>query len=524
MPNPNLPINFRKNTYIGARYVPKFSDTPGSEWDNSIQYEPLTIVLYQGNSYTSKTFVPVGVDINNTTYWAETGNYNAQIEGYKEAVDQLIENVGALSDSVFYKFDREEIKFQTKPNIPTSDVVIVHIPNTNHLSVGVLPNKELNDVIYASYKFGASVAINGAVFDYKGTNLPYGTNVADGVSYPGFTITGSDLNNLELLVIKDNGKLDVMPCTTTPSQLKTLGIKNAIQGFYHLMLNGVPRTTLLNDELHGRSAVGQTNNGDVYLLCCAQNSYSEGLSYKHVIELLSARGCTFIYALDGGGTAQIAYHNVPLLPPSRDQVYRKNPAYLYVKAEFPEYLPNDNMYAIGNSIGNINELALSKNAFFTQSISILNPSNSYAGIEFYNGYKIDDPTERTAKINISTSSSGRGNFYVETNNGSNGTDTVLFANSSGIYDINDKIGAFYIKAKQAPTTVSSFRQLDGGIYNINNSANPKPFPVISDNQFMVFWQPNGSGGQGYGIAFALSGAYIITLQGSTYTVNKITTS
>lgn len=86
MPNPNLPINFRKNTYIGARYVPKFSDTPGSEWDNSIQYEPLTIVLYQGNSYTSKTFVPVGVDINNDTYWAETGNYNAQVEQYRTDV------------------------------------------------------------------------------------------------------------------------------------------------------------------------------------------------------------------------------------------------------------------------------------------------------------------------------------------------------------------------------------------------------------------------------------------------------
>lgn len=90
MPNPNLPINFRKNTYIGARYVPKFADTPGSEWDNSIQYEPLTIVLYQGNSYTSKTFVPVGVDINNTTYWAETGNYNAQVEQYRQDVLKYI--------------------------------------------------------------------------------------------------------------------------------------------------------------------------------------------------------------------------------------------------------------------------------------------------------------------------------------------------------------------------------------------------------------------------------------------------
>lgn len=89
MPNPNLPISFKKNTYIGARYVPKFADTPGSEWDNSIQYDPLTIVIYQGNSYTSKTFVPVGVDIHNSTYWANTGNYNAQLEVYRQEVEAL---------------------------------------------------------------------------------------------------------------------------------------------------------------------------------------------------------------------------------------------------------------------------------------------------------------------------------------------------------------------------------------------------------------------------------------------------
>lgn len=99
MPNPNLPINLKKNTYIGARYVPKFSDTPGSEWDNSIHYEPLTIVLYQGNSYTSKTFVPVGVDINNSTYWAETGNYNSQMEMYRKDVIALQKTVEQLNQS-----------------------------------------------------------------------------------------------------------------------------------------------------------------------------------------------------------------------------------------------------------------------------------------------------------------------------------------------------------------------------------------------------------------------------------------
>lgn len=97
MSNPNLPIATKLNTYIGARYVPKFADTPGSQWDNSIAYEPLVIVLHEGNSFTSKTFVPVGVDINNTIYWAETGNYNAQVEAYRKEVSDISESVNELT-------------------------------------------------------------------------------------------------------------------------------------------------------------------------------------------------------------------------------------------------------------------------------------------------------------------------------------------------------------------------------------------------------------------------------------------
>lgn len=67
--------------YIGARYVPLFADP--AEWDNTKTYEPLTIVLHEGNSYTSRQYVPVGIDINNAEYWALTGNYNAQVEAYR---------------------------------------------------------------------------------------------------------------------------------------------------------------------------------------------------------------------------------------------------------------------------------------------------------------------------------------------------------------------------------------------------------------------------------------------------------
>lgn len=77
-----------RRKYIGARYVPVFG-RQGEEsvaWDNNKDYEPLTIVLHNGSSYTSRQYVPVGIDIANETYWAQTGNYNAQIEGLQEEI------------------------------------------------------------------------------------------------------------------------------------------------------------------------------------------------------------------------------------------------------------------------------------------------------------------------------------------------------------------------------------------------------------------------------------------------------
>lgn len=73
--------------YIGARYVPNFASP--IEWNNTRTYDPLTIVTHQGNSYTSRQFVPQGVNIANDTFWALTGNYNAQIEQYRQEVANL---------------------------------------------------------------------------------------------------------------------------------------------------------------------------------------------------------------------------------------------------------------------------------------------------------------------------------------------------------------------------------------------------------------------------------------------------
>lgn len=80
--------------YIGARYVPLFADP--LEWNDTRTYEPLTIVLHKGSSYTSRQFVPLGTDIDNTDYWALTGNYNAQVEQYRQETKDAVVQVDAL--------------------------------------------------------------------------------------------------------------------------------------------------------------------------------------------------------------------------------------------------------------------------------------------------------------------------------------------------------------------------------------------------------------------------------------------
>lgn len=82
--------------YKGMRYVPIFD----GDWDITKDYDPLVIVSYQGNSYTSRTFVPHDTAITDETYWALTGNYNAQVEAYRQEVADLSDNVDLLKFTV----------------------------------------------------------------------------------------------------------------------------------------------------------------------------------------------------------------------------------------------------------------------------------------------------------------------------------------------------------------------------------------------------------------------------------------
>ena len=124
--------------YIGARYVPIFGrkNEKTMEWDNKAPYDPLTIVLHEGNSYTSRQYVPTGIDITNTDFWAQTGNYNAQIEQYREETNILnqitLKTFNTVADMKEYQFAKNDMFVKTIGYAKTNDCggAIYHITDS----------------------------------------------------------------------------------------------------------------------------------------------------------------------------------------------------------------------------------------------------------------------------------------------------------------------------------------------------------------------------------------------------------
>lgn len=84
------------NIYIGMRYVPIYV----GDYDSETVYEPLSIVAYNGASYTSKQTVPAGILPTNTTYWAKSSDFNAQYSELDGRITDNAEAIEAIDDKV----------------------------------------------------------------------------------------------------------------------------------------------------------------------------------------------------------------------------------------------------------------------------------------------------------------------------------------------------------------------------------------------------------------------------------------
>ena len=88
---------------LGYYYIPDFAGT----WSATQEYPPLTVVeapsgiqgVTAGDSYTALDWVPVGTSLTDETYWARTGNYNAQVAALQEMVEGYDARITAAQDT-----------------------------------------------------------------------------------------------------------------------------------------------------------------------------------------------------------------------------------------------------------------------------------------------------------------------------------------------------------------------------------------------------------------------------------------
>lgn len=164
-------------TYTGMRYVPVFADP--AEWSSANSYEPLEIVIHKGNSYTSKTFVPVGIDISDPKYWALTGNYNAQVEQYRQEVLKFDKRINDNAQAIIkLKNDNAQAIVNLKGELLSQKhMVLIGDSYTNPaVPLGNTPLwweyvcKNMNVVAHNYAKGGAGYQVSGNLFSTQVAN------------------------------------------------------------------------------------------------------------------------------------------------------------------------------------------------------------------------------------------------------------------------------------------------------------------------------------------------------------------
>lgn len=278
MPN-GYPTN---NVYIGARYVPKLV----GEWDSTKEtaYEPLIIVTYQGNSYTSRQYVPAGIDISNTEYWVLTGNFNGQIESFrlaldavKKQADETADNLTAIKDSGVALLD------------------CIGYIDPGGLKGGVVQGIDTD----GTYLYGFVQYVTGSnKKSYIFKALPTGNIVSKAeVDYvPGKSVA---VHNGKVYILKTDSTLDVF--STSLSYLETIAVPDSIAlSFYgdKPVLNGIDgQTLIIYEDLSFKSVVKSVTYtaDDIHQdFCVINDSAYLGMAYGSVltVNLITGRQST----------------------------------------------------------------------------------------------------------------------------------------------------------------------------------------------------------------------------------------
>lgn len=297
--------------YIGMRYAPLFYDdgNGGAEWNQNDTYEPLTIVQYQGNSFTSRQYVPAGISINNTTYWLETGNWNSQVEQYRREVFTFDERIDAAQDQADAAYTRagtaitnaatadgkavtaknraDEAYTLAQTAKTTADGAVSVNTTQNNRIAALEAGGNIKNIVAISDSWGdgwnGTTSINSWIY-YMKQNLASGTTVyesheggagfaATGQSGHNFTALLQNLANNQTTEVKNKVSIVIAGGGVNDANSSESNIKNGILSFCNAVRSAYPNAKIL---VAGISCMGKIQAADVWKMTKVAGAYMLG--------------------------------------------------------------------------------------------------------------------------------------------------------------------------------------------------------------------------------------------------------
>ena len=304
--------------YVGARYVPKFASPV--EWAADTSYEALTIVTFNNASYTSKVPVPptVGTPASSPQYWALTGNYNAQVEQYRQDTENIKSAISTIvsdavnadiSDKLNTALQHGNVELTGGPYIISHTI---NVPSFHSLygngcelkcsnfsdewavTCGIVNQKTVNypstritelNIDCGNYCSGINIIQQASTVDHIAIKAPKTCGIA--VYYNGDNVPGDC--NIDNIFITGNAKSGTSPIhkygiyVNGPDNyienIRTLGSQIGVflDNGNSTTLNNVHVLAYNPDDGNWQNTIGFAVNCNVFIYNCYADNYANGI-------------------------------------------------------------------------------------------------------------------------------------------------------------------------------------------------------------------------------------------------------
>lgn len=260
-----------------------------------------------------------------TTY---THQWLAKIFFSEETINEVMRNqvspdlgINTVKVDVYTKKENKIQIFDVSGSNYTGK--LLKISNPEQVFVGVSNNlgtrgEFLEDLVN---DYSAVAGINGSGFIDEGGKgkaaYPVGLLISEGKwvydpNYSKYDIIGLDYDN------------NLIVGSYTKSEILNLNIRDAVEPFYKLIINGEKRIKSGNGGygLHPRTAIGQTLDGSILMLVIdGRQLHSIGATMKDCQDILASYGAINAAALDGGSSSIMYYDGKIQTKPSNGTSY-----------------------------------------------------------------------------------------------------------------------------------------------------------------------------------------------------------